>query len=61
MEWPTFLDILEARRRIAPYLQRTPLRYYHGLSKLLGCEVYVKHEETNPTGAFKVRGGINLI
>jgi len=60
-EWPTFLDILEARRRIAPHLQRTPLRYYHGLSKLLGCEVYVKHEETNPTGAFKVRGGINLI
>ncbi|RLI17910.1 threonine ammonia-lyase, partial [Candidatus Bathyarchaeota archaeon] len=56
MEWPTFLDILEARRRIAPYLQRTPLRYYHGLSKLLGCDVYVKHEETNPTGAFKVRG-----
>lgn len=60
-EWPTFLDILEARRRLAPYLEKTPLRYYHSLSKLLGCEVYVKHEETQPTGAFKVRGGINLV
>jgi threonine dehydratase len=60
-ERPTFLDILEARRRIAFYLEKTPLRHYHSLSRLLGCEIYVKHEETQPTGAFKVRGGINLI
>lgn len=53
--------ILEARRRIAPYLKPTPLHYYPLLSDLVGAEVYVKHENAQPIGAFKVRGGINLI
>ncbi len=53
--------ILEAKRRIAPYLKPTPLLFYPLLSELLGAEVYVKHENFQPTGAFKVRGGINLI
>ena len=58
---PTFKDILQARRRIAPYLIRTPLHQYANLSKLLGFEAYVKHENFQPTGAFKIRGGINLV
>ena len=58
---PTFKDILQARRRIAPYLIRTPLHHYASLSKLLGFEAYVKHENFQPTGAFKIRGGINLV
>lgn len=53
--------ILDARRRIAPYLKPTPLHFYPLLSELVGADVYVKHENFNPTGAFKVRGGINLI
>jgi threonine dehydratase len=53
--------ILEARRRMAPYLQPTPLRHYPLLSELLNAEVYVKHENYQPIGAFKIRGGINLI
>ncbi len=53
--------ILEARRRISPYLQPTPLHYYPLLSDLVGAQVYVKHENYQPIGAFKVRGGINLI
>ena len=53
--------VLEARARIAPYLSRTPLHHYPLLSDLVGAEVYVKHENTQPIGAFKVRGGINLI
>src|SRR5688572_10873938 len=53
--------ILEARRRIAPYLNRTPLNYYPLLSELVGADVYVKHENYQPIGAFKVRGGINLV
>lgn len=53
--------ILEARKRIAPYLQPTPLHYYPLLSEMAGAEIYVKHENHNPTGAFKVRGGINLL
>ena len=58
---PAFRDVLSARRRISPYLLRTPLHYYASLSRVLGFEAYVKHENYHPTGAFKVRGGINLI
>ena len=58
---PNFTDVLEAAKRIRPHLQPTPLRRYPSLDRLIGAEVYVKHENHNPTGAFKVRGGINLI
>nr|BBH95105.1 threonine dehydratase [Thermogemmatispora argillosa] len=61
MEIPTFQDILRARRRITPYLPRTPLHSYPALNELLAAHVYVKHENYQPVGAFKVRGGINLI
>jgi len=36
------------------------LYHYAGLSTLLGAEVWVKHENHQPVGAFKVRGGLNL-
>lgn len=58
---PTFADVLDAARRIRGYLQPTPLRQYPSLARLVGAEVHVKHENHNPTGAFKVRGGINLV
>ncbi|MGH3051372.1 MAG: threonine ammonia-lyase [Gaiellaceae bacterium] len=44
-----------------PYLPRTPIYRYAGLSELVGAEVWVKHENHQPTGAFKVRGGVNLV
>jgi threonine dehydratase len=58
---PTLADVLEARRRIAPHLRPTPLYAYPGLRELIGTEVHVKHENHLPTGAFKVRGGVNLV
>ncbi len=58
---PTFDDVLEARRRIQPYLHATLLQDYPSLSRLIGCDIWVKHENHLPTGAFKVRGGINLM
>jgi threonine dehydratase len=58
---PTYDDVLRARKQIAPYLRRTPLHEYAALSNLLGARVFIKHENHQPTGAFKVRGGINLI
>ena len=61
MQIPTFRDVLAAQRRIRPYLARTPLHSYPALNDLLGAEVYVKHENYQPVGAFKVRGGVNLI
>ncbi len=59
MNAPTFLDVLAARRTIAPYLPRTPLYLNDGLSEELGAEVWIKHENHLPTGAFKIRGGVN--
>lgn len=56
-----FLDVLAARRRLRPHLEPTPLRHYASLSALIGAEIWVKHENFQPTGAFKVRGGINLV
>ena len=61
MNPPTLVDVLAARKRIAPHLPRTPLFRYPALDALLGCEAWVKHENYQPIGAFKVRGGINLI
>jgi threonine dehydratase len=63
MDWqlPTLVDVVEARRRISPHLRPTPLYSYGALDELLGTEVFVKHENHQPIGAFKVRGGINLV
>src|SRR2546427_10119179 len=61
LEEPAFADVLDAARQIRPYLQPAPLRRYPQLERLVGAELYVKHENHNPTGAFKVRGGINLV
>lgn len=61
MEPPSFLDILKARQNISPYLARTPLYHYPALDQVAGMELWIKHENYQPIGAFKVRGGINLI
>ncbi|MFQ5795900.1 MAG: threonine/serine dehydratase [Candidatus Bipolaricaulia bacterium] len=61
MERPTFRDVLRAREIIRHYLSPPPLYHYASLDQLLGCATYVKHENHQPIGAFKVRGGINLI
>lgn len=52
---------LGAREAIRPFLRPTPLRSYESLNRLLQAEVWVKHENHNPTGTFKIRGGINLM
>jgi threonine dehydratase len=58
---PDLADVLAARRRIAPYLAPTPLYRYPALDRLAGARVWVKHENHQPVGAFKVRGGVNLM
>lgn len=61
MQLPTFKDVLLAKQRIKPYLARTPLHRYKPIDDLVGTAVYVKHENYQPVGAFKIRGGINLV
>jgi threonine dehydratase len=58
---PTLQDVYRARARIGHVLQRTPLLRHPLLDRELGLETYVKHENHNPTCAFKVRGGLNLV
>jgi threonine dehydratase len=58
---PDLADVLAARVRIAPYLRPTPLYRYPALDTLTGALLRVKHENHLPVGAFKVRGGVNLI
>jgi threonine dehydratase len=54
-------DIYIARRRIADVIRPTPLLRHALLSTETGLDLWVKHENHNPTGAFKVRGGVNLV
>jgi threonine dehydratase len=55
------IDVLRARARIAPFLAPTQLAPAPELSELLGIELRLKLEVQNPTHAFKVRGGVNLL
>ncbi len=61
MSIPKLQDILQAQKRIRPYLARTPLHSYPAINALVGTTLFIKHENYQPVGAFKVRGGINLV
>lgn len=61
MQPPTFEDVVAARQFISPYLTKTPLVRSEKISQQLGCDYYAKLESLQPTGAFKVRGGVNLV
>lgn len=58
---PTFADVLAAADRIAGQLPPTPMWSYPLLDAAVGANVLVKQENAQPTGAFKVRGGLNLM
>jgi threonine dehydratase len=58
---PTFEDVLAARRFLEPYLRPSPLVERPAVSEALGVDVRLKCECLLPTGAFKVRGGLNLV
>jgi threonine dehydratase len=58
---PSFDDVLAARERIYEHLAPTPLYAWPALAELVGTDVWVKHENHQPVGAFKVRGGVNLV
>ncbi len=61
MNPPTLLDVYAARPRVYQALRASPLIPHPLLAGEFGCRVFVKHENHNPTGAFKVRGGVNLV
>lgn len=61
MQPPTLHDIYAARERVYRLVTPTPLLRHPLLAKETGLDIFVKHENHNPTCAFKVRGGLNLI
>src|SRR6202011_5744142 len=58
---PTLADVYAARPRVARVVRPTPLMRHPLLARETGLDMTVKHENHNPTGAFKIRGGLNLI
>jgi threonine dehydratase len=58
---PTLDDIRNARAHVYAAMAASPLMPHPRLAAHLGADVWVKHENHNPTGAFKVRGGLNLV
>jgi threonine dehydratase len=55
----SIIAVLEARRRIAPHVRRTPLVRSAWLSRATGADVWLKLENQQRTNAFKVRGAFN--
>jgi threonine dehydratase len=58
---PTLDDVYAARERVYRVVRPTPLMRHPLLCAETGLEIFVKHENHNPTGSFKVRGGLNLV
>jgi threonine dehydratase len=61
MQEPTLKDVYAARSRVYAAMRPSPLVRHPLLVQESSLDVHVKHENHNPTGAFKVRGGLNLI
>ena len=57
----TLNDVLDARKRIAPYVIHTPLLRVPAMDEMCGCKVYIKPENLQKTGSFKLRGAANAM
>ncbi len=57
----TIAAVLQAEQRIRPHIVETPFRYSPFFSKQLACEIYLKLENLQHTGSFKVRGALNKL
>jgi threonine dehydratase len=54
-------DIIEARRRIQSSIQVTPISVSRSCAQLFGSETFLKYENEQTTGSFKIRGSLNKI
>ena len=59
LEHPTLQDIHQARVRLKPHIKRTPILRAEKIEKTVGCQLYLKPETLQVTGAFKIRGALN--
>lgn len=54
-------EVYRARSVVEQFLKPTSLTRYENLSQALGADIHIKHENHQPTGTFKIRGGVNLL
>ena len=54
-------DVEEALKNIRPFIHKTPLIHSNSFSKLINADVYLKAENLQKTGSFKVRGAFNKL
>ena len=54
-------DINAARQRLAGHIELTACERSDTLSKLLGCDLYIKFENQQYTASFKERGALNCL
>ncbi len=57
----TLEDIKKAAENIKPYIHQTLLEHSASLSDLVGADVYLKFENLQQTGSFKIRGAANKV
>jgi len=59
LDYPTIQDIREAQERLKPHIRHTPILRAEKIEKAIGCQLYLKPETLQITGAFKIRGALN--
>ena len=59
LDWQKEAEV--AYSRIKNIIRKTPLEYSHALSRLGDCQVYLKLENMQLTGSFKLRGATNFV
>src|SRR5678815_2837662 len=59
--WPDVDDVRAAQPRVYQVMQPSAMLRHPLLDEWLGCQSWVEHEIHNPAGAFKIRGGLNLL
>jgi threonine dehydratase len=57
----TMDDLQDTYNQIRPFIHRTPLIYSNSFSDMIGSEMYIKAENLQKTGSFKVRGVFNTM
>jgi threonine dehydratase len=58
--YPTIQDIRDAQERLKPHIRHTPILRAEKIEKAVGCQLYLKPETLQITGAFKIRGALNM-
>ena len=61
MRFPTLQDIRKAREKLSAFISASPIVYSGSLSRLYGADIFLKLENLQETGSFKIRGAYNYL